>query len=54
MNQSNESPPREPFFLPTRQRATPVVETPSRWPHIAMAVLYALAFALAIYLFFRS
>jgi hypothetical protein len=55
MNLPDPTPNRDPFgFLPKRRRATPVVETPSRWPELLMTALYLAACALAAYLVFSA
>jgi hypothetical protein len=43
---------RDTFGLLLRRRSVPIVETPSRWPWMAMGVLYLVACAFAGFLIF--
>ena len=53
MNPTNQPERRDTFGLLLRRRSVPIVETPSRWPWMAMGLLYLVACAFAGFLIFN-
>ncbi len=55
MNPPNQPERRDTFgLLLTRRRSVPIVETPARWPWLAMGALYLVACAFAGFLIFGA